>query len=252
MAYLLRFDVNEPQGNIVTNAGKISGNYTEVVTFGPPGSFTSSILWNAGQYIGTDSSTVLASQLGGSVSNPYPWEYGMYAFFQDSGTYVLGADGKATFNYSYDGVTLNAFIDPFGNTTFVPPLSGSEVWTTGGSTAWDDYLIAWGYPAFYGGMPSSGSLDWNLSTCSNVPESGSNCGSFGLTSTFWRTQVGSRFIPSPDFWGVRFSAQIDNFTPSNTQTIYGSMDAVFIPEPAILALFGIGLMGMGLARRHTN
>jgi PEP-CTERM motif len=238
--------------NIVANVGEIAGNYTEVVSFSP-GSFTSSILWNAGQYIGMDGSTVLASQLGppGTVNDPSSPGYGMYAFLQNSGTWSLGTDGKITLNYGGLG-TMSLFIDPFGNTTFVAPLSGSGAWTTGGYTALDDILIAWGYLPASGGGSSSGSLDLSLSTCSYVPEAGSNCGSFDLISTFWKTGASYQFLTSPsDFWGMHFSGQFDNFTPYATQTIVGSLDATFIPEPESLALFGIGLMGIGLARRRT-
>lgn len=237
------------------SAGKITGNYTEVGTFtniaacGPNtcGDFDISLLWNAGQYVAPNGSTVLGSQLG-SFFAP---QYQMYAFFMQSGTFVTSG-GKTTFTGSSGG-NLGLYIDPNSDTKFVDPILGSLAWAASGVTGADDYLIATGTP-----QSLSGLLDPTLSTCT----SGINCGSFGNTTSFALTsgdlsaasgvQNGMTYFTSPvPFYNLAFtSGQFDNFTPSATQTIHGSLDAVFgVPEPESLALLGIGLLGLAMARR---
>ncbi len=234
--------------------GKLTGNYTEVATFTPltatTGTVAYSILWNAGQVTAADGSTVLASQIGptGSLSAN---DYGLYATLVGTATYSTSG-GITTFNIGNTG-SLAVYIDPLTDSTFNAPSTGSSAWTTSNST--DDYLIATGTP-----QSGLGTLNPTLSTCSG----GINCGSFGETSSFaltstdqsayWGgTQDGANYFTSPvPFYNLNFtSGQFDNFKPTGTQTIVGSLDATFgVPEPESLALLGIGLLGMvGMLRR---
>jgi hypothetical protein len=214
----------------------------EVITFSG-NSFNASLLWNAGQFVANDGTTPVASQLGGSSAN----QYGMYALYQASGTFS-SSGGRTTFNFTQGTGTLSVFLDPNSNTTFNQPANGSSPWTVGNGG--DDVLIATGTPT-----SGQGTLDPTLSTCTGGGGAGINCGSFGATSTWSLTTAGSAYFTSPNpFFNVSFqSGQLNNFSPTGTQVINGSLDVVFgsnaVPEPASIAIIGLGLLGLGMSRR---
>jgi hypothetical protein len=247
------FTVNESAiaGTVPNTFGadKVTGNYVEVISFNGAatgGTFDVALKWNAGQFVANDGSAPVNSQLGGISAN----EYGLYALYRGQGSFSTTAAGT-TFSFTPGG-TLSLFADPNSNTTFNQPATGNAPFTTGNSS--DDILIA-------NGMPTSGqgTLDPSLSTCSSGPAmSGINCGSFGASSTFALTTAGTGYFTSPSpFYSVSFqSGQLNNFSATGTQVINGSLDVIFngnaIPEPGVVALFGLGLLGLAASRRKSG
>ena len=235
-------------GFVQFTADKITGNYIEVITFGPGNTFNVSLKWNAGQFVANDGATPVGVTQLGQTGSSFPTAYGLYALFQAGGTFAAGPGGTTTFTFNpLTPSLLQVFTDPGTDTTFTAPANGSLPWTTTPGTA--DILIATG-----NALSGNGTLEPNSASCGHT--NGINCGSFGTTTSFALTAAGSTFFTSPiPFYNLAFeSGQLNNFTVAGTQTINGSLDVVFgrVPEPATLGLLGLGFAAFGFARRRRT
>lgn len=229
------------KGNFV--ADKITGNYTEVASFGA-GVFNVSLFWEAGQFVANDGNSQVKNT---GLTN----DYGLYATYKASGTFV-SSGGKTTFTFLPGSGSLQLFLDSNNDTSVTSaPVSGSGNFALGSDG--DDVLLATGMA-----LAGEGTLDPSLSTCGGGGGSGINCGSFGSDTTFQLTNAGKLFFIAPNpFYNLSFqSGQLNNFTPAGTQEINGSLDVVFdsaeVPEPASIALLGMGLLGLGMSRRRKQ
>lgn len=226
-------------------ADKITGNYVETATFNGDGTFDVSLFWDAGQFVTGGGEVAIAagdSRLG--------VDYGLYALYSASGT-VTNSGGKTVFTFTPGTGSLQLKLDEKRDTVKTANApNGTSSFTFTGSG--EDRLLATGNP-----LEGQGTLDTTLSTCGAGGGRGINCGSFGSTTTFALTLPdGPAFFVAPTpFYDLSFqSGQLNNFTPTGTQTINGSLDVTFgrVPEPSTTALLGLGLLGLGFTARRRK
>jgi hypothetical protein len=220
-------------------ADKITGNYSEVITFDGR-NFEVSLKWEAGQFV-TNNGNDQVKKTGLNES------YGLYALYTAKGTVSINAAGDTLFNFTPGTGNLAVFLDANADTSFTAPTEGGLAF--GLADNGDDVKLADG-----DALRGQGLLRTTSQNCGTT--AGIECGSFGAKSTFELTDFGKTFFIKPDpFYQFSFqSGQLNNFVPTGTVNINGSLDVVFsdVPEPASVGLLGLGLLGLGAARRRKQ
>lgn len=222
---------------------RMRGSYDETITFGAGNTFQTSVFWKGESFRFNDDNDGYDAAVSGLTVN-----YGLYVLFQGSGTWSQSPVGPFTqtkfdfapggsFSFYYD-VNNDSARD--GGTN---PTNGSTLYQMTNNL--DDLLLFSG--SLFGAPKSSGS---------QLPIGGQNNGSFGTVGDITLTADGKKFFVAPDpFYELALtSGDFTRITPqvgTTQRNITGgfSIDFQKVPEPEVLSLLGIGLLGFGFSSR---
>lgn len=214
-------------------ADKVNGSYLEQLTINADSTFSAVGYATFSAFLSNEGSLVVPSQ----INNLEPAGYLLRASFESTGSFdpVAGTftGGEATFNL------------------FADPNQDSDI--TFGATAADAFSISNTGDNYGIGFAT------NAITLEGIP---GVPGAFNfIWDDFTLTADGQNYFISPDPFYVQLQANgdfdVDNFGPG-TFEVTGDVSAVFdvtppvpAPEPASMAMLGLGLLGFRATRRRA-
>lgn len=222
-------------------ADKVNGAYAEVLSFDGAGGFDATLYVNFSQYLANEGSdpvvppSLLAVPPPNAILDPLGFQYGLYAVYTASGT--VTPDGS-NFRFTTTSANAEVLIDPDVDTTKALPGAGGAPVILGNTA--DDYTIMTASSIYFEDnflVPGTGGFFDIRFDDPTLTAAG---------QAYWLDLplLNLRAIVDGDF---------DEFEPAGTVTTSGDVSLVFVPEPATLALFGLGLLGTGaMARRRRN
>lgn len=214
-------------------ADKITGSYTEIFSLTSATTFSTSAFSTLNTFTSNEGTVPVLPNSAGST-------YGLYATFiatgniLNDGAFFQGTSGK-----------INVYLDKFDGVTglSVPSAGGQDIVRT---NADDDLLLA-----------STSSFKFGSGHVYPGSELFAN-GDYSLTFTdFLLTADGEKYFTSPVPFHLQFTidGNFTNFPPpdANGNSVFnGGANVSFIPEPSMVGLFGIALLGLGLTRRRQR
>ncbi|QPG06427.1 flocculation-associated PEP-CTERM protein PepA [Salinimonas marina] len=227
-ASFMDFEVDEtPYDGDVVTADKLNGGYVEYIEFDDEGNFTVAAFASMNQLFGNDG-TANSSQIGSVIGA----NYNLYATFTASGTVTSPGVMGSIASLSADSGSFTLYLDDDQDTTYTDLASltlsgtGDDI-ELGGSSS-----IAQNIGLLY---PFGGVFDF-------------------MFNEFELTEDGEEYFvsPTPFYMMVTVDGDFDELDLEGNQILTGDVSAVFVPEPATLAVLSLGLLGLGATKRRKS